>query len=355
MPYREEDGALKARRLSLQMEIDALEHRAREFPYLELRRGEVERQLAALPDPDAKPPLSPRERFLVWGTTALMMALVVGGAIVIVHRIHPDHDDELAAPPKKTSITPMISQPEPSPTGVLGQLIGPAAPIDAYGISIDFVGTGTMLGGDDVAGIAPLRHWNALFYADGKNGALVDSAGAWIDAMQIAWTSGGGWYDPQVDTANSQMFSGFIEPTGDPGVGGTVVVSVSRLPDALTLGKYAVVVYSDKMVNPADQVTRLEITAGSVHQAFYLRDAAHHDYPLRDGTRGFVVATGTRDDRMQTPVANCAIFKGLSAPDFEIKVSTTPRTSNNTLGYLRSPINGMQILPMAALSKIEKI
>jgi hypothetical protein len=147
------------------------------------------------------------------------------------------------------------------------------------------------------------------------------------------------------------MFGDYIAENGGPDQQGTVVVSVTGVPQLLVAATYAVVVYSDEARNPEDQVTRLEITARDVNEVFYLRDAAFKDYPLRNGTRGYVAATGTRDDRARTPAANCAIFKNLSVENFEIHVSTTARMANNAGGYLRSPLNGMQILPMTALAK----
>ncbi|MGH7285841.1 MAG: hypothetical protein ACRELY_30350 [Polyangiaceae bacterium] len=360
MPYREEEGALRARRLSLQTEIEALDHRARDLPYLELRKGELQSELAALRDPDAKPTfLSRNRRLLMWGVG--VTALVLSGTVALIEYRHRVLAGERAA--LESRGIPM-SQPTISPSGSIpSEPVTP--PVESFqpanveplpskpaGISIDFVGSGTWLSSNEVAGLAPLGHWNELPGPIGSSASLVDSHGTLLTSTDVFWTSGDGWFDIQPSDPNRHMLSGYIEQNGAPGVQGTVSVAISGLPRELVAGKFAVIVYSDKMGNPEDQVTRLELTAGAFHQAFYLRDAAFHDYPLHNGTRGYVVATGTRDDRMQTPVANCAIFKDVSATKLELAVSTTSPTSNNTGGYLRSPINGMQILPMTALTKI---
>jgi hypothetical protein len=360
MPYRAEQGALRARRLSLESEIEALEQRAHEVPYLEHRKRELQRELAALPDPDAKEGLVPRnQRRRVWVAGALATTVVVcGGVAILVHRVH----DETANVLEKESTVasqPTSGDPDAAEAAFLGALAddtSPSLPVKstdaAFGISLDFAGSGTAIADNEIAGIAPLAHWNALSGANGSNASLGDAFGAAVTETQVSWHSGDGWVDGSPENADGRMISGSIEQNGSPDVPGTVVVLVTNLPRDLVAGKYAVVVYSDKIRNPEDQVTRVEATAGAVHQTFYLRDPANHDYPLRGGTRGYVAATGTRDERMATPISNCAIFTNLSARNLEVRTTTGHRTSNNTGGCLRSPINGMQILPMAALSKI---
>ena len=356
MPYREEEGALRARRLSLQTEIDSLGHRARELPYLELRKRELQSELAALPDPDATSfTLSRNQRRAIWSTAALIMMLTLGGAVMFVgfRPTVTTLNGQIPANlvPDIASSPPSFSQTS-SPIESVAPFMQTPSSVEPLAMSIDFVGSGPSLMTNQVAGIAPLGNWNELSGAVGSSTRLVDSSGTSTSGAKISWTSGDGWFDVQVNSPDRYLFAGYIEQNGAPEVPGTVVVSVSDLPNALVAGKYAVVVYSDKMGNPEDQVTRLEISAGGRQQSFYLRDAALHDYPLSDGSHGYVVATGTRDERMRTPMANCAIFKNVSTPAFEIKVSTTPRTRNNAGGYLRSPINGIQILPMTALGQI---
>src|ERR1039457_5964663 len=107
----------------------------------------------------------------------------------------------------------------------------PLAP--SAGISIDFVGSGHSLSADEIAGIAPLAHWNPLRDASGSSGSLIDSLGAPIAFTQISWRSGDGWFDVQPSNADSDMFSGYIEQNGAPEVQGTVVVSISNVPNAL--------------------------------------------------------------------------------------------------------------------------
>jgi hypothetical protein len=195
MPYRDEEGALRARRLSLQSEIEALGQRARELPYLEVRRRELQRELAALPDPDARPKAKPRSfgrrrRPLLVGVVAFVSLVSMGFGLLIalgpIVRIgdgqHYQHlVDDYPAPGATSFAEPMITSGDP--------VIWP------FPISLDFVDHYPAIANNLTAGLVRLGHWNTLMGSTGSSNGLVDSSGTVLPTTAVSWHSSLSWSD----------------------------------------------------------------------------------------------------------------------------------------------------------------
>lgn len=354
MAYREEQSAREARRLNLETELHELDDRARELPYLALKRGDLQRELATLNALDAKP-ASPwhrllRQRLALIPILALVLvSLALGSFWFVTHRIGAVGE----SPQNAQNVSPPIL-PRSDDFGDVGlQARAPSTSISA--ISLDFVGSGESLEPNESAGFVPFANWNELRGENGSTRHLSDAVGAQLFETTVTWRSGTEWNTPTKKTdGNSRMISGYIVQNGEPDAPGTVDVSVFNLPIGLIANGYAVIVYSDEVGNPEDQVTCIRLTMRSVSRMFCLRDATSRDYPMRESPSGYVVATATSDEGMSTPKANCAIFENLAMGGFSIEVKTGLRASNNTGGFLRSPVNGIQIVPMASLPDVNE-
>jgi beta-glucanase (GH16 family) len=187
-------------------------------------------------------------------------------------------------------------------------------------ISIDFVGTGTSMGGSESAGVVTAANWNnAAGSSRSTPLPLVNQTGAATGAS-VTWSASSTAVLPITDSAGSRrMMRGFLNTTSTS----VTTLRVTGLPTAT----YDVYVYADGdngfSTRPASYaISGPGITTTSVS----LTDASNTNF---NGT--FV--------RAQNSNGNYVRFS-INAGEFTI--TATPTGSSTTR---RAPVNGLQIVP----------
>jgi len=191
-------------------------------------------------------------------------------------------------------------------------------------ISIDFVGLGTPMGSNEVAGVVPKANWNNE--TGNKNPTpqgLLDETGAATTAA-VTWSSDDSWDEPITDSpGNVRMMKGYL----DNGQQNTSTVTVTNLPP--DPNGYAIYVYADGAAGGSNtgiyQITGTGIPTTSASLTYNANFA---------GT--FTQATTSN------PIGNYVILTIPSASGFTL--SAIPSTASS--GYQRAPVNGIQIVPL---------
>ncbi|MGC1606027.1 MAG: galactose oxidase-like domain-containing protein [Candidatus Acidiferrum sp.] len=197
----------------------------------------------------------------------------------------------------------------------------------ANAINIDFVGLGTPMGSTEVAGVVPMSNWNDATGASSSSPlALGDETGAATQAT-VTWTADDVWDQPITDApGNVRMMEGYL----DNGNQDTTTVTVSGLPS--NASGFTVYVYAQGGSNGSTNTGIYQISGAGITTT-----SATLTYNSNfNGT--FTQATESN------PIGNYVVFTIPNVPSF--KLSAIPSTATD--GYERAPVNGIQIVPIAA-------
>ena len=189
-------------------------------------------------------------------------------------------------------------------------------------ISLDLVGSGTVMASTETAGVVASTHWNAAQGAKSSSALkLVDSTGAATSAT-ATWSSNGTYSLPIANTAgNDRMMQGYLDPTS-----GTATVTVTGL--ATHTAGYNVYVYVDGNNGSATRTGSYKITGpGLALAAVTATDEANTNF---SGT--FTQANNSK--------GNYVVF-AITGTQFTL--TATPGTASTSTK--RAPINGIQIVP----------
>jgi hypothetical protein len=208
---------------------------------------------------------------------------------------------------------------------VNGIQIVPVAAAPAAGpIGIDFMGTHTTrMAASERAGVVTQSGWNSAAGPTGAALPLVDASGTATGAM-VTWSATGEWMTPIADApGNARMMKGYLDTSSTS----TTRVQVSGLvPRA-----YDVYVYIDGANGSAERAGTYTISgAGITPTTITAIDAVSSNFgttftDARDGVGNYVRFS-----------VNAAAFTLTAVPS---TASTTTR---------RAPVNGIQIVPVAA-------
>jgi hypothetical protein len=197
----------------------------------------------------------------------------------------------------------------------------PAASPASPPISIDFVGSGTSMGGSEVAGVVPTNNWNNATTKAGSNLALVDATGASTTAT-VTWsadhTSSNGTNNTP---GNFRMIQGLINTATNT----TTTVTVNSLP--ADSNGYKIYVYCTENTFGTTRVAAYKISGSGVTTTTINAT----DPGSFSGT--FTQANNSTGNYVVFTIGNVSAFT----------VSATPVSASD--GILRAPFNGMQIVP----------
>jgi hypothetical protein len=209
--------------------------------------------------------------------------------------------------------------------GLLPTAPGPG-PAPAGTISIDFIGSNPAgMAPTESAGVVAARNWNAA--AGAVRSApltLVDAGGAQTSAS-VTWSAPDGtWQLPVVDQpGNTRMMKGYL----DTGSTSSATVSIAGLPG----GTYDVYVYADGDNKSYERAAAYTVRGtGMAATTLSLTDAANANF------------SGTFTPAENSP-GNYLRFR-ISGTGFVVEATPTAPEA----GTRRAPINGLQIVPVAA-------
>ena len=200
----------------------------------------------------------------------------------------------------------------------------PLPPPAAKAISIDFVGNSVAMDGAEFAGVVPKGNWNrALGFRSTVSLPLVDETGMMTSAS-VNWSSGNSWALPiGASAGNARMMAGYL----DNGNGSPISVTVSGLPDSAN--GYDVYVYADGDNATITRTATYDLTAAGFPPAsIRATDVANTNF-----NGSFAHAAGSNGNYVQ--------FTAMKATAFTL--TATPFSTSS--GGLRSPVNGLQIIP----------
>jgi hypothetical protein len=195
-------------------------------------------------------------------------------------------------------------------------------------ISVDFVGQGTPMAANEVAGVVAKSNWNsASGFARSSPLALMDENGNPTNATVI-WTADNPWVVPTLDQpGNVRMMKGYL----DDHFGNPTTITVSGL--TTNANGYQVYVYADGDNGTATRSGNYQISGtGITTTSVSLTDAANTNF---SGT--FTQANNSN--------GNYVLFT-INATGFTLTV--TPGTSSS--GIVRAPVNGIQIVPVTQVT-----
>ena len=197
----------------------------------------------------------------------------------------------------------------------------------ARAVSIDFVGSGTAMAASESAGVVAKTNWNsATNNVSSAPLALKDETGAGNGAT-VTWSSDNNWALPITDAAgNVRMMRGYL----DNGSQNPITVNVAGLPASST--GYDVYVYIDGDNETDNIVGKYTISgAGLTTTSINATDAANTNF-----SGSFIQASNSN--------GNYVKFSAVQATAFTL--TATPVSGSG--GVLRSPVNGIQIVPAPA-------
>ncbi len=196
-----------------------------------------------------------------------------------------------------------------------------AAAQTSAGIGIDFVGGGTTMSSQEIAGVVPTSAWNAAPGASRSTPLpLVDSNGT-SSGASVTWSAYNVFNTAIADTpGNNRMMRGYL----DNGAGGAIVVAVAGLAS----GAYDVYVYVDGANGSASRSGTYQISGPGITTAtISLTDA-----PQASFSGAFVQAAGSAGNFVRFPIAGSGFT-----------LTATPGATSDSSP--RSPINAVQIVP----------
>jgi hypothetical protein len=192
-------------------------------------------------------------------------------------------------------------------------------------VSINFVGSGTAMGASESAGVVAKTNWNnATNNASTTALALVDETGA-ANGASVTWTADNNWSLPIADSpGNVRMMRGYLDTINQ----NPTTVNISGLPASST--GYDIYIYTDGDNGTATVTATYQLSGSGITTArVTATDAANTDF------------SGTF-----TQAGNYVKFGAIQATAFTI--TAIPTTASD--GYLRAPLNGIQIVPSPAVN-----
>jgi hypothetical protein len=193
-------------------------------------------------------------------------------------------------------------------------------------IGIDFAGRGAAMAATEVAGVLPRSHWNlAQGAAQSTPQALVDETGAATGAS-LTWYSTGVWSLPGSGaTGDWHLMSGYLDA-----VGGNTIVRVYNLP--VNAPGYAVLVYADGDNGGASRTGIYQVSGpGITTTSIRLTDPGNANF-----SGSYQQGNGSMGNYVKFMIQATTFY-----------LTAIPSTSSD--GTQRAPINGIQIVPAAAL------
>jgi hypothetical protein len=192
-------------------------------------------------------------------------------------------------------------------------------------LSVDFVGSNTTaMGVSETAGVVPKTHWNNASNASATSPlSLVDENGTSTGAA-ITWKADSTYNSSTIpdQAGNFRMMRGYL----DNGKNNPTTMSVTGLSG----GTYDIYVYADAPNGSSARTGSYQLSGpGITTTAIGLTDAANTDF-----TGTFVQANNS--------AGNYVKFSSVPATSFTL--TATPTQSPD---YLRAPVNGIQIIPVA--------
>ena len=191
-------------------------------------------------------------------------------------------------------------------------------------IGIDFVGDGTPMLPNEVAGVVARPNWNAADSATGGRASLFDESGA-STAVAVEWDSIDGHVVPIIDApGDARMMRGYLDAYDEQ----ATTIAVDGLP--ANPGGYLVYLYTD-----GDNVTSMATRTGAYR---LVGDVAGDtrievvDLSTSNFTGSFLRALGG--------AGNYAVFRMLGT-GFVLTATPVSATDSN----LRAAINAIQIVP----------
>ncbi|HEX8913277.1 MAG TPA: hypothetical protein VF796_13030 [Humisphaera sp.] len=228
---------------------------------------------------------------------------------------------------------------------------GAGATAQAAMVGLDW-GT-TAVGPTETAGVVAMQNWTSLSTSVGTVGGGPTSLRAddGTAAGSVTWVGGTSTNTGLTNSAgNNRMMFGYLDTAGNTA---QTVVTVTGLPASITGAPYAVIVYYDTPNGTENRVGRYAlsgVTTGA--NTLYGRDAASTNFAgtfVQGQTTSPTVVTpgSTFNDAAAQSVAagNYLVFTDVSGSSFTLTATPYVSSGNNP----RAPINGMQIVPMAAL------
>jgi hypothetical protein len=227
-----------------------------------------------------------------------------------------------------TPVTPTSSSSTLTVTGTSGALSHAATalltvspPSAAAVVSINFVGNGTAMGAAESAGVVARTNWNNATGATRSTPlALVTETGG-ASGATVTWSGGTVYALPITDQAGDRrMMRGYLDPIGSAGT-----VTVAGLP----VGTYDVYVYADGDNGGATRTGAYRISgAGITTTTVNLTDAGNTNF-----NTAFTQATNSNGNYVRFSI-NTSGFT----------LTATPGSASD--GVARSPVNGLQIVPV---------
>ena len=192
-------------------------------------------------------------------------------------------------------------------------------------LSVDFDGSNTTaMGASETAGVVPKTHWNNALNASSTSPlSLVDENGASTGAS-ITWKADNTYNSSTIpdQPGNFRMMRGYL----DNGNNNPTTISVAGLSG----GTYDIYVYADAPNGSSARTGSYQLSGpGITTTAIGLTDAANTDF-----TGTFVQANNS--------AGNYVKFSSVPATSF-----TLTATPTQSADYLRAPVNGIQIIPVA--------
>ena len=192
-------------------------------------------------------------------------------------------------------------------------------------ISVDFVGSSSaVMGADETAGVSARARWNSAAGAVRTSPLLLTDETGTPTGATITWNASGVWQTPVTDqSGNRRMMKGYLDTTS---------TSVSSLTIAgLTTRSYDIYVYVDGDNSSYTRTGEYTISgAGITTTTLRLTDAAGVNF-----SSAFVQAADSSGNYLK--------FR-INAGGFVL--TATPGAAST--GTRRAPLNGIQIIPVAA-------
>jgi hypothetical protein len=194
--------------------------------------------------------------------------------------------------------------------------------IKANPISINFAGSGSLMGSSESAGVIAETNWNNAQSAIGSGLSLSDASGKPSGAT-VTWSANGVYNTAVSDTAgNNRMMRNYL----DTGNTTTTTVTVSGLI-ANTNG-WNVYLYFDGSNNETREGRYIISGSGIITTSVIGFDTATVDF-----SGSFILASNSPGNHVQFSLPNVSGFT----------LSATPINNSDT--YPRAPVNGIQIIP----------
>lgn len=193
--------------------------------------------------------------------------------------------------------------------------------IHANPISINFSGSGTLMGSAEIAGVVPETNWNNAINSGGSlslNDATGNASGA-----TATWSANGVYSTGVSDTAgNNRMMKNYLD------TGNTITTTVTVIGLPQNISGWNVYVYCDGNNYETRKGTYTIIGTGITTISIIGIDTASTDF---SGT--FTKAANSAGNYVLFSIPNVSGFT----------VSATPIANGAT--YPRAPVNGIQIIP----------